>query len=92
MYGSNPNWSDEPALNRCTYYVVIDKLQRAKEMCIRDRYKGTVSGFFPENAVVSVDCSHRGTAVGQVNPDSRIYPVSYTHLDVYKRQEDKLLT
>ena len=30
MYGSNPNWSDEPALNRCTYYVVIDKLQRAK--------------------------------------------------------------
>ena len=27
---SNPNWSDEPALNRCTYYVVIDKLQRAK--------------------------------------------------------------
>lgn len=30
MYGSNPNWSDEPALNRCTYFVVIDKLQRAK--------------------------------------------------------------
>lgn len=30
MYGSNPNWSDEPALNKCTYFVVIDKLQRAK--------------------------------------------------------------
>ena len=30
MYGSSPNWSDEPALNRCTYFVVIDKLQRAK--------------------------------------------------------------
>lgn len=30
LYGSNPNWSDETALNRCTYYLVIDKLQRAK--------------------------------------------------------------
>ncbi len=30
MYGANPNWSDEPALNRCTYYVVLDKLQKAK--------------------------------------------------------------
>lgn len=30
MYGSSPNWSDEPALNKCTYFVVIDKLQKAK--------------------------------------------------------------
>lgn len=30
LYGSNPNWTDEPALNKCTYFVVIDKLQRAK--------------------------------------------------------------
>lgn len=30
MYGSSPNWTDEPALNKCTYFVVIDKLQRAK--------------------------------------------------------------
>ena len=30
MYGANPNWSDEAALNKCTYFVVIDKLQRAK--------------------------------------------------------------
>lgn len=30
LYGSNPNWNDEPALNKCTYFVVIDKLQRAK--------------------------------------------------------------
>lgn len=30
MYASSPNWSDEPALNRCTYYLAIDKLQRAK--------------------------------------------------------------
>ncbi len=32
MYGSNPNWTDEPALNKCTYFVVIDKLQRAKSV------------------------------------------------------------
>ena len=31
-YGSNPRWSDEPALNKCTYYVVLDKLQRAKSV------------------------------------------------------------
>lgn len=31
-YGSSPRWSDEPALNRCTYYVVLDKLQRAKSV------------------------------------------------------------
>lgn len=32
MYGANPNWNDEPALNKCTYFVVIDKLQRAKSV------------------------------------------------------------
>ncbi len=32
MYASSPNWSDESALNRCTYYLVIDKLQRAKNV------------------------------------------------------------
>ena len=30
LYGSNPNCTDEPVLNKCTYFVVIDKLQRAK--------------------------------------------------------------
>lgn len=32
MYASSPNWSDEQALNRCTYFLVIDKLQRAKSV------------------------------------------------------------
>ena len=26
------NWSDESALNKCTYFAVIDKLQRAKQV------------------------------------------------------------
>ena len=30
LYATSPNWSDEPALNKCTYFVIIDKLQRAK--------------------------------------------------------------
>lgn len=32
IYASNPKWSDEPALNKCTYFLVIDKLQRAKSI------------------------------------------------------------
>ncbi len=32
MYGASPNWSDEPALNKCTYYVVLDRLNRAKSV------------------------------------------------------------
>lgn len=30
LYATSPNWSDESALNKCTYFAVIDKLQRAK--------------------------------------------------------------
>lgn len=32
LYATSPNWSDETALNKCTYFVVIDKLQRAKSV------------------------------------------------------------
>lgn len=32
MYAASPNWSDENALNKCTYFAVIDKLQRAKSV------------------------------------------------------------
>lgn len=30
LYATSPNWSDESALNKCTYFAIIDKLQRAK--------------------------------------------------------------
>lgn len=30
LYAMNPNWSDESALNKCVYFAIIDKLQRAK--------------------------------------------------------------
>ena len=32
MYATSPNWSEEPALNKCTYFAVIDKLQKAKSV------------------------------------------------------------
>lgn len=32
LYAMSPNWSDESALNKCTYFAVIDKLQRAKSV------------------------------------------------------------
>lgn len=30
IYGANPHWNDEPALNKCTYFVALDKLAKAK--------------------------------------------------------------
>jgi tetratricopeptide (TPR) repeat protein len=32
MYASSPRWSDENALNMCTYFACIDKCQRAKSV------------------------------------------------------------
>ncbi len=32
MYAGNHKWTDETALNQCTFYVVIDKLQTAKRV------------------------------------------------------------
>ena len=32
MYAASPNWNDEAALNKCTYFAAIDKLQKAKSV------------------------------------------------------------
>lgn len=32
MYASNPNWCKEATLNQCTYFAVIDKLQKAQSV------------------------------------------------------------
>ncbi|MDE5761116.1 hypothetical protein [Bacteroides sp.] len=47
LYGSNPNWNDEPALNKCVYFVVIDKLQRAKAVdpSVTDRANELISTY-----------------------------------------------
>lgn len=32
MYAASPSWSDEAAMNKCTYFAVLDKLARAKSV------------------------------------------------------------
>ena len=32
MYATSPSWSEESALNKCTFFAVIDKLQKAKSV------------------------------------------------------------
>ena len=32
LYASHHSWSNEPALNRCAYFAVIDKLEQAKRV------------------------------------------------------------
>ena len=66
-------------------------------MCIRDRGEGV--GLAPEaeggasrnnseksDRAVSVTLSWRGVWPGLMGPGDAVGPVSYTHLDVYKRQ------
>ena len=64
------------------------------EMCIRDRYN-SLGVYLPHSSHICAVVAHdqngdsQNTAVGgdqgQVNAQ-RVIPVSYTHLDVYKRQ------
>ena len=63
-------------------------------MCIRDRARagkittdhGVIETpiFMPVGTVASVKGVHQRELKNDINPD--IIPVSYTHLDVYKRQ------
>ena len=53
LYAMSPNWSDESALNKCTYFAVIDKLQRAKAVDPSvaeeaNKLIGTYSGHTPQ--------------------------------------------
>ena len=54
MYASSPNWSDEASLNKCTFFAVIDKLQRAKSVdpsCAEeaDKLIRTYAGYTPKD-------------------------------------------
>ena len=54
IYAANPNWSDERSLNACTYYVCVDRLQRAKTLdpsCAEqaDELIRTYSCYFPKS-------------------------------------------
>jgi tetratricopeptide (TPR) repeat protein len=32
LYAGSPNWNDETILNKCTYFLILDKLQKAKSV------------------------------------------------------------
>lgn len=32
LYATNPNWSDDVVLNKCVYFLILDKLQQAKSV------------------------------------------------------------
>ena len=54
MYASSPNWSDEAALNKCVFFAVIDKLQKAKNVdpsCAEeaDKLIRTYAGYTPKD-------------------------------------------
>ena len=54
MYASSPKWSDEAALNKCVFFAVIDKLQRAKSVdpsCAEeaDKLIRTYAGYTPKD-------------------------------------------
>ena len=54
MYASSPNWSDEASLNKCVFFAVIDKLQKAKSVdpsCAEecDKLIRTYAGYTPKD-------------------------------------------
>ena len=54
MYATSPSWSEEGALNKCTYFAVIDKLQKAKSVDSSvaeeaDKMIRTYAGYTPKD-------------------------------------------
>ena len=54
MYATSPTWSEEAALNKCTFFAVIDKMQKAKSVdpsCAEEANKliSTYSAYTPKD-------------------------------------------
>ena len=68
MYATSPKWSDEPALNKCTFFAVIDKLQKAKSVdpsCAEEANKliSTYAGYTPKDEDLFFIGLKKGNAV-----------------------------
>ena len=68
MYASSPNWSDEASLNKCVFFAVIDKLQRAKSVdpsCAEecDKLIRTYAGYTPKDEDLFFIGLKKGSAV-----------------------------
>ena len=68
MYASSPKWSDEAALNKCVFFAVIDKLQKAKSVdpsCAEeaDKLIRTYAGYTPKDEDLFFIGLKKGAAV-----------------------------
>ena len=68
MYASSPNWSDEASLNKCVFFAVIDKLQKAKSVdpsCAEecDKLIRTYAGYTPKDEDLFFIGLKKGSAV-----------------------------
>lgn len=79
-YAAAPNWNDDQTLNACTYYVCIDRLQRAKSIdpSVKreaDKYIATYSKYTPKPEELFMRGYTSGKAVtvgGWINETTRI--------------------
>ena len=80
IYASHPNWSDDGLLNACTFYVCVDRLQRAKSVdpSVKreaDRLIGKYSAYFPKKEDLFMRGYSNGSSVtvgGWINETTRI--------------------
>ena len=68
MYASSPNWSEEASLNKCVFFAVIDKLQKAKSVdpsCAEecDKLIRTYAGYTPKDEDLFFIGLKKGSAV-----------------------------
>ena len=79
-YAASPNWCDDQTLNACTYYVCMDRLQRAKSIdpSVKreaDKYIATYSKYTPKPEELFMRGYTSGKAVtvgGWINETTRI--------------------
>ena len=79
-YAANPNWCDDGMLNACTYFVCIDRLERAKAVdpSIKreaDRLINTYRGYTPKKEDLFMRGYSTGTSVnvgGWINETTTI--------------------
>ena len=79
-YAANPNWCDDETLNACTYYVCVDRLERAKAVdpSVKkeaDKFIATYKKYFPKPEELFMRGHSTGKAItvgGWINENTKI--------------------
>lgn len=79
-YAAAPNWGDDATLNACTYYLCIDKLERAKAVdpSVKreaDKYIATYKKYFPKAEEMFMRGYSAGKSItigGWINETTRV--------------------